>query len=100
MKLIKDFGVRALLASLALVAFEAIVLIVIVFLWRDKALTVEAATALVAAAQAPAMLAVGWYFGTRSGQPSDAKAKEGQPSSAPPEPTNTMTRTPPTPPQR
>lgn len=62
MKLKKDFGVRALLATIGAIGFYAIVLIV---LFKFDLSTAQI-IALVSTAQAPWMLAIGFYFGTRS----------------------------------
>jgi len=68
MKLKTDFGVRALLATIALVGYEGLLLVLICILWRTSLLDVQTSVTIGATAQAPAMLALGFYFGTRSGQ--------------------------------
>lgn len=64
MKLKEDFGVRALLATLGGVGFYAIVIYVLIRVSLDIAQVI----AIVSMAQAPWMLALGFYFGTKSGQ--------------------------------
>lgn len=68
MKLSNDFGVRALLATIALVSYEVIIMAILVMLFINKALDFQSSLALAGLTQAPAMLAVGFYFGQRSGQ--------------------------------
>jgi len=64
MKLWNDFGVRALLATIGGVGFYTIVIYV---LMRVQ-LNVAQIIAIVSMAQAPWMMALGFYFGTRSSQ--------------------------------
>lgn len=64
-KLGQDFGVRALLAILTVIPFELLLFAVVIKL----NLTLEVAIALLGIGQAPAMLALGFYFGQRTGQP-------------------------------
>ena len=61
-KLKNDFGVRALLATMALVAYEVMLFLLIVFMWKTKALTAETAMTIAALAQSPAMMALTFYF--------------------------------------
>ena len=62
MKLVKDFGVRALLATIALGSYELLLLLVAILVPFDF----KDAILLLSAGQAPAMLALGFYFGQRS----------------------------------
>ena len=64
-KVRQDWGVRATLALTALVFFEAIAILLLIKL----DLTVEVALAILGVVQSPAMLALGFYFGQRTGQP-------------------------------
>ena len=64
MKLWRDFGVRALLALIGGVGFYVIVIYVLMRIQLDVAQII----AIVGMAQAPWMLVIGFYFGTRSGQ--------------------------------
>ena len=61
MKLIKDFGVRALLATIGGVGFYVIAIWVLVNITLD----VSQLIAIISMAQAPWMLALGFYFGTQ-----------------------------------
>ncbi len=74
MKLKEDFGVRALLATIALSMYELIIIVILALLHINKILTFDVGLAIAGLSQAPAMLAVGFYFGSRS-----------SPQSAPPE---------------
>ena len=65
MKLVKDWGVRATLATIALVFFEAIAIIILL----EFDVNIEVALAILGVVQAPAMLGLGFYFGQRTGQP-------------------------------
>ncbi|GEM_PF-6136336 len=65
-KIVKDWGVRATLATLTVLPYE----ILLFFLAARVSLTPEFAMALLGAGQAPAMLALGFYFGQRAGQQS------------------------------
>lgn len=70
MKLIKDFGVRALLAVLAAVGYYA----VLIFTFVRFELSTETILALLSAASSPWLLAMGFYFGTRT----DSNPKDGE----------------------
>ena len=65
MKLTQDFGVRALLGTIAGVGFYAILILVLVRYELDIATVI----ALVGLAVSPWMAAIGFYFGQRSAQP-------------------------------
>lgn len=62
MRIIKDFGVRALLAIIAAVGYY--VPLVFVFIKFD--ITTETMLALLGAASSPWLLAMGFYFGTKT----------------------------------
>ena len=62
MKLVKDFGVRALLATMGAIGFYALIIIV---LFRFQ-LDVSHVITIITLAQAPWMMAIGFYFGTKS----------------------------------
>lgn len=64
-KLAKDFGVRALLATIGGVGFYALLL----YILMKYDLDLPTVLAIVGLAQTPWMLALGFYFGSRSGQP-------------------------------
>ena len=64
MKLINDFGVRALLATLGGIGFYVLIGIILM----KFELNIETVIAILTMAQAPWMLALGFYFGTKSGQ--------------------------------
>ncbi len=64
MKLVKDFGVRALLATIGGVGFYTALLLVMF----KYDLDLPTLLALIALAQAPWMLALGFYFGTKAKQ--------------------------------
>jgi len=68
MKLFKDFGVRALLAIIALGCYEAM-LFFIVFLLRKTLTSDTVLLTFITATQAPALTALAFYFGTRSNSP-------------------------------
>lgn len=61
MKLIEDFGVRALLATISGTGFY------VILLWILATVDMEIAqlVALISVAQAPWLLALGFYFGTQ-----------------------------------
>lgn len=61
MKLLNDFGVRALLALIGGIGFYAIILYVLATMQMEVAQVI----ALVGLAQAPWMMAIGFYFGTK-----------------------------------
>ena len=65
MKLSKDFGVRALLATIGGIGFYTIVIYVLIRVQLDVAQVI----AIVSMAQAPWMMALGFYFGTKAGTP-------------------------------
>ncbi|GAI81022.1 unnamed protein product [marine sediment metagenome] len=65
MKLVQDFGVRALLGTIAGIGFYAILILVLVRYELDIATVI----ALVGLAVSPWMAAIGFYFGQRSVQP-------------------------------
>ena len=62
MKLIKDFGVRAFLATIAAIGYY----VPLVYIFIKFSLTVEIMLALISAASAPWLLAMGFYFGSRN----------------------------------
>jgi len=64
MKLVKDFGVRALLATIAGVGFYGILFYVIATMELD----ITTIIALVGLANSPWLMAVGFYFGIKIGQ--------------------------------
>ena len=61
MKLVNDFGVRALLASIGGIGFYALLGFVLVRYQLDLPTVI----AVIGMAQSPWMLALGFYFGTR-----------------------------------
>lgn len=61
MKLTKDFGVRALLAIIAAVGYY----VPLIFTFIHFDLTTETMLALLGVANAPWLLAMGFYFGSR-----------------------------------
>lgn len=61
MKLVQDFGVRALLATIGGIGFYAVLLFVVI----KYDLDLPTLVALIGLGQAPWMLALGFYFGTR-----------------------------------
>jgi len=61
MKLFTDFGVRALLATIGGLGFYTIVVYVLMTVPLDVAQII----AIIGLAQAPWMLALGFYFGTQ-----------------------------------
>jgi hypothetical protein len=65
MKLLQDFGVRALLATIGGLGFYVIVIYVLMAFSLDIAQII----AIVGFAQAPWMLALGFYFGTQINKP-------------------------------
>ena len=69
MKLLDDFGVRALLATVALVSYEALLFVILVILYKLMLLDASTGMAIGSAGQAPVMLSLGFYFGTKSGTP-------------------------------
>ena len=68
MRLIRDFGVRAWLASIALLGFEAFMFMVTVLLYKAALLNVEVALSLVVTAGSSPLMAMAFYFGMRAGQ--------------------------------
>lgn len=64
MKLAKDFGVRALLATIAGLGFYAVLLFVLITMELDLATVL----ALISLANAPWLMAIGFYFGIKVGQ--------------------------------
>ena len=62
MKLIKDFGVRALLATIGGLGFYALLGVILVKYELDLVTVV----AIIGIAQAPWMAAISFYFATRS----------------------------------
>lgn len=64
MKLLKDFGVRALLATIGGIGFY----VLLAFIVTRYTLDLPTIIALIGLAQSPWMLALGFYFGTRSGE--------------------------------
>lgn len=61
MKLIKDFGVRALLATIGGLGFYTL----LGFILARYELDLPTIIAIIGIAQAPWMLALGFYFGTK-----------------------------------
>lgn len=62
MKLIKDFGVRALLATIGGLGFYTLLGFILV----KYELDLPTIIAIISIAQAPWMLALGFYFGTKA----------------------------------
>lgn len=62
MKLIKDFGVRAFLATIAAVGYYT----PLIYIFVKFTLSTETTLALISAAGAPWLLAMGFYFGNRT----------------------------------
>ena len=62
MKLIADFGVRALLATIGGLGFYGL----LGFILAKYTLDLSAVIAIVGITQAPWMLALGFYFGTKA----------------------------------
>lgn len=58
----KDFGIRAALSLLALAAFEGLLLLSIVLLWRGGQLDPATLLAILALGQTPAGMALAFYF--------------------------------------
>lgn len=61
MKLLKDFGVRALLATIGGVGFYTVLGVIL----AKYQLELSTVIAIIGLAQSPWMLALGFYFGTR-----------------------------------
>lgn len=61
LKLLKDFGVRALLATIAAVGFYGLLTLVIIKYPLDTATLI----ALIGLAQAPLLAALAFYFGSK-----------------------------------
>lgn len=74
MRLKKDFGVRALLALIALAGFELVIFVIVALLFFLGTLNVETALAIIGLGQSPAMLALGFYFGNKISIPQDSGA--------------------------
>jgi uncharacterized membrane protein YebE (DUF533 family) len=67
-RLLSSFGVRALLATIALVCYELIIVAALILLAVKNLLTFEGVLAVAGLAQAPAMLAVTFYFNAKQGK--------------------------------
>ena len=64
MKLFKDFGVRALLSVLVILGLYEAMTVGLLLIWTGKVIaTFSDLLALIAIAQAPVTLALGFYFG-------------------------------------
>jgi hypothetical protein len=74
-KLKADFGVRALLAIIALGCYELIIVTLMISLAVKGLLDMSGAIAIAGLAQSPAMLAVTFYF-TKSNKPTDTTVEE------------------------
>ena len=69
-KLVKDFGVRALLAALSVLGLYEVILAAFVLIWVGKVnASFSDVLALIAVAQAPATMALAFYFGMRMASP-------------------------------
>ena len=73
MKLLKDFGIRAWLATLSGVAYYG--LLFLVFLRMADKLNFETVVALLGSAGAPFLMAMTGYFAQRTNQPPANGAK-------------------------
>ena len=65
-KLRQDFGVRALLAMITVIAFEGLLATVLIILAIKGQLNIQGAMGILALGQAPAMSALAWYFTKQS----------------------------------
>ena len=64
MKLIRDFGIRALFGTIAGLGFYGLLILIFLKIELDLPTTL----ALLGLASAPWTMALGFYFGTRAGQ--------------------------------
>jgi ABC-type bacteriocin/lantibiotic exporter with double-glycine peptidase domain len=82
-KLKKDFGVRALLATITVSMYELIIAAMLILLYLNKLLTFEGALGIAGLSQAPAMLALGFYFASKLNQQNNETTPPAVPKTPP-----------------